>query len=85
MRTPESPYRHDMPQYLDIEVPDSPAALADLRDEREKRRFEWTLIAVGLLGVLVILAIVAFGFVIAGSGDEARAAAPARTAVVRTG
>jgi uncharacterized cupredoxin-like copper-binding protein len=70
-----------MPQDLDIEVPDSPAALADVREEREKRRFEWTLIAVGLLSLLVILAIVALAFAIAGSGDAVRPAAPAKAPV----
>ena len=59
MRSTENPYQDDMPHEFDVEVPDSPAALADLREEREKSRFEWTLIAVGLLGLLVVLAIVA--------------------------
>ena len=81
MRTPENPYRHDMPEDLDIEVPDSPAALIDQREEREKRRFEWTLIAVGLLGLLVILAVLALAFAIAGSGDQARPAAPVKAPV----
>jgi FtsP/CotA-like multicopper oxidase with cupredoxin domain len=81
MRTTENPYRDDMPQDVDIVVPDSPAALDDLREEREKSRFEWTLIAVGLLGLLVILAIVALAFAIAGSGDEARPAAPVKPPV----
>src|SRR3954447_8351370 len=79
MPTAENPYRDELHQDLDIEVPESPAALIE---EREKRRFEWTLIAVGLLGLLFILAIVASVFAIAAPGDDTQAAPPVKAPVV---
>jgi nitrite reductase (NO-forming) len=79
MPTTENPYRDELPQDVVVEVPDSPAALTE---EREKRRFEWTLIAVGLLGLLFILAIVASVFALAGSGDDTRSATPVKAPAV---
>ena len=66
-------YPQDIPEDLDVEIPDSPAALIHELEEREQGRFEWTWIAVGLVGLLAVLAIVASAFAIAAGGDDATA------------
>src|SRR5215218_3019444 len=82
----DHPYRDDMPEALDVEIPDSPAALIHELEEREQGRFEWTWVATGIVGILAILAIVASAFAIAGNNDAApitaadRHAAPAAPA-----
>jgi nitrite reductase (NO-forming) len=71
----EHPYRDDMPDALEFEIPDSPAALIHDLEEREQGRFEWTWVAVGIVGLLAVLAIVASAFAIAGQGDDSTAPA----------
>jgi FtsP/CotA-like multicopper oxidase with cupredoxin domain len=70
MAITDHPTPHEMPAGLGIEVPDSPAELIDELEQRERGRFEWTWIALGLVGLLSILAIVASAFAIAGGGND---------------
>src|SRR3712207_824998 len=70
MSLTDQSYTQGVPEDLDFEVPDSPAALIHELEEREQGRFEWTWIAVGLVGLLAVLAVVASAFAIAGGGDD---------------
>src|SRR5688500_12607402 len=70
MSLTDNPYPQGIPEDLDIEIPDSPAALIHELEAREQGRVEWTWIAVGLVGLLAVLAIVASAFAIASGGDD---------------
>jgi uncharacterized cupredoxin-like copper-binding protein len=66
-----------MPEVLDIEIPDSPAALIEELEQREKGRFEWTWTGLGLVAVLAVVAIAAAAIALAESDNHPTAAAPA--------
>jgi FtsP/CotA-like multicopper oxidase with cupredoxin domain len=73
MATIHHPSEHDVPD--SAVVPDTPADLIEDLRHQEEARFEWTWVALGVVGLLSIMAIIAAAFAMA--GDD-------RTAVVRT-
>src|SRR3954470_24075465 len=74
MRSTQNPFPDHMPDDLVVEVPDTPAALIEELEAREQGRFEWTWIAVGLVGLLSVLAIVASAFAFAFAGGDSSTA-----------
>jgi nitrite reductase (NO-forming) len=78
--TTEHPTDHDV-EPVSVVVPDSPADLIEDLRGVEQRRFEWTWVAMGVVGLVAVMAIVAAAFAIADDGDrENSGAAPAQGA-----
>jgi nitrite reductase (NO-forming) len=79
----DRPYQDDIPEVLDIEVPDSPAALIEELERRERGRFEWTWTGLALVATLAVLATIGAAFAISQSDNQQPAAAPAPAATAQ--